>query len=71
MVFWQQDRALARFLGNRWEQLSIDDAVAEGVDAFVQAYATDEPRKYMDAFFAKARENAGDTITENEDEKDE
>jgi len=25
----------------------------------------------MDAFFAKARENAGDTITENEDEEDE
>ena len=62
---------IQKFLVNRWEQLSIDDAVAEGVDAFVQAYATDEPRKYMDAFFAKARENAGDTITENEDEEDE
>ena len=33
-----------------WEQLSADAAIAAGIDAFAQAFATDEPRRMLAAF---------------------
>ena len=59
---------IQKLLVNRWEQLPISDAVAAGVDAFVEAYETDEPRRYMDAFFSKAKRNVRHTSTASEDE---
>ena len=59
---------IQKLLVNRWEQLPIGEAVAAGVDAFVKAYATDEPRRYMDAFFSKVKRNVRHTSTASEDE---
>ncbi len=33
-----------------WERLSVADAIAAGIDAFVSAWSTDEPRRMMGAF---------------------
>jgi len=38
-----------------WERLSIDQAVTAGLSAFENSYATDEPQRYVDAFFAERR----------------
>lgn len=37
----------------KWERLQIDDAVAAGLEAFNDAYETDEPSRYVAAFFAR------------------
>ncbi|MEQ8663230.1 MAG: enoyl-CoA hydratase, partial [Gammaproteobacteria bacterium] len=35
-----------------WEESTVAGAIEHGVDAFVAAYAGDEPRRAIDAFFA-------------------
>ena len=39
----------------RWERLGIDDAIEAGLSAFKQAYLSDEPKRYVDAFFERNR----------------
>ena len=38
-----------------WEKLSVDAAIAAGVDAFVRAYETDEPKRMLSAFAKRKR----------------
>ncbi len=38
-----------------WEELSTSAAVARGIDAFAEAYATDEPRRMAEARLAEMR----------------
>ena len=38
-----------------WERLDIDSAVEAGLSAFKQAYLTDEPQRYVDAFFQRTK----------------
>lgn len=38
-----------------WEGLPVDRAIAAGIDAFVRAYETDEPRRMLSAFVARKR----------------
>ncbi len=39
----------------RWEDLSVSDAIAAGIDSFADAYATDEPARRMRAFLDRPR----------------
>lgn len=39
----------------QWERLGIDDAIDAGLTAFKQAYETDEPKRYVEAFFERRR----------------
>ncbi len=39
----------------QWEKLPTDAAIQAGIDAFVRAYATDEPRRLMNAFLNRRR----------------
>jgi enoyl-CoA hydratase/carnithine racemase len=39
-----------------WESLPIEDAIAAGIDAFVRAYETDEPRRMLSAFVKRKRD---------------
>lgn len=39
-----------------WERMTPDDAIAAGVEAFVEAWRTDEPRDAMQAFLARKRQ---------------
>ena len=39
----------------QWERLDIDSAIDAGLTAFKDAYRSDEPRRYVDAFFARNR----------------
>ncbi len=38
-----------------WENLPLDAAIAAGIDAFVRAYETDEPRRLLSAFATRKR----------------
>jgi enoyl-CoA hydratase len=38
-----------------WESLPIDRAIAAGIDAFVRAFDTDEPRRLLSAFASRKR----------------
>lgn len=40
----------------RWESLSPDDAIQAGIDAFAEAYSTDEPDRYMRQFLDRKRD---------------
>lgn len=42
-------------LVSRWESLGLDAAIAAGVDAFGDAFTTDEPRRMLGAFLARKR----------------
>ena len=37
----------------QWEKLSIDDAIEVSLSAFEEAYRTDEPEQYVNAFFER------------------
>jgi enoyl-CoA hydratase len=50
---------LQKRLIRQWEDLPLSAAIAAGIDAFAQAYETDEPSVAMRAFLA-ARGRAGD-----------
>ena len=38
-----------------WERLSLEEAIAAGIPALASAYASDEPRRLMQAFFDRKR----------------
>jgi len=46
---------LQKSLMRQWENLAIEQAVAAGIDAFVRAYETDEPRRLMSDFLNRKR----------------
>ena len=39
-------------LMNRWQRVSVEEAILAGIDALSEAYKTDEPRAAIAAFFA-------------------
>ncbi len=47
--------ALQKSLIREWENLPLDEAIAAGIDAFAQAYESDEPRRMMRAFLERER----------------
>ena len=46
-------------LCRQWEELPLAEAVAAGIDAFADAYGSDEPRRYMRRFLERPRRRAG------------
>jgi enoyl-CoA hydratase len=46
---------LQKALMQRWEELSMSQAIAAGVDAFEEAFRADEPRRAMADFLARRR----------------
>jgi enoyl-CoA hydratase/carnithine racemase len=46
---------LQKRLIREWENLPLRDAISAGVDAFVEAWQTDEPRRMLGAFAARRR----------------
>ncbi|MEK6300942.1 MAG: enoyl-CoA hydratase [Acidobacteriota bacterium] len=38
-----------------WDRLSLDEAIARGIDSFAEAYRTDEPGKFMEKFLTRKR----------------
>ncbi|HYV02936.1 MAG TPA: enoyl-CoA hydratase [Blastocatellia bacterium] len=38
-----------------WDRLTLDEAIARGIDSFADAYRTDEPRRFMERFRARKR----------------
>lgn len=42
-------------LMRKWEKLSLDDSIRAGIDAFADAYRTDEPGSRMKAFIERKR----------------
>jgi enoyl-CoA hydratase/carnithine racemase len=47
---------LQKALLRRWRQTDLDSAIALSMEAFARAYATDEPRRAMQAFLDRRRE---------------
>ncbi|HEX5507114.1 MAG TPA: enoyl-CoA hydratase [Pseudolabrys sp.] len=47
---------LQKELMRAWEQLPLDDAIAAGIDAYVRAFETDEPKRMLSAFASRKRE---------------
>lgn len=43
-------------LMQEWEKLPLDRAIAAGIDAFVRAFATDEPTRMLSAFVNRKRD---------------
>lgn len=48
----REQKALMR----EWERLPVDAAIAAGIDAFVRAYETDEPKRMLSAFAKRKRD---------------
>ena len=48
---------LQKSLCARWERLGIDEAIDAGLASFKRAYQSDEPRRYVDAFFERNRKD--------------
>ena len=46
---------LQKKLIRQWEDLPVSGAIAAGIDAFAEAYATDEPSRLMRAFLDRPR----------------
>ncbi len=46
---------LQKALVAEWEDLSVDQAIARGIDSFTAAWDTDEPRRMMAQFLAAMR----------------
>jgi hypothetical protein len=46
---------LQKQLVRRWEDLPVGAAIAAGIDAFADAYATDEPARLMRRFLERKR----------------
>jgi enoyl-CoA hydratase/carnithine racemase len=42
-------------LMQEWEKLPVDRAIAAGIDAFVRAFASDEPARMLSAFVSRKR----------------
>lgn len=47
----RDQKALCR----KWEELPLDAAIQAGIDAFADAFRTDEPREYMQRFIDRPR----------------
>jgi enoyl-CoA hydratase/carnithine racemase len=39
-----------------WEELTLNESIQAGIDAFGEAYASDEPREYMQRFLSRRRD---------------
>jgi len=48
----RQQKALMR----AWEKLPVDEAIATGIDVFVRAFETDEPKRMLSAFAKRKRD---------------
>ncbi len=48
----RQQKALMQ----QWEKLPVDAAIAAGIDAFVRAFETDEPKRMLSAFGKRKRD---------------
>ena len=48
----RQQKALMR----EWERLPVEAAIAAGIDAFVRAFETDEPKRMLSAFAKRKRD---------------
>jgi len=46
---------LQKALVRQWERLQMDQAIERGIEAFVEAYKTDEPRIFMTKFIERRR----------------
>lgn len=46
---------LQKALCRRWEELPLDQSIQAGIDAFGDAYASDEPQVYMQQFLRRHR----------------
>jgi len=46
---------LQKPLIREWERLPVDQAIQSGIDSFVAAYETDEPRRLMERFLTRRR----------------
>jgi enoyl-CoA hydratase/carnithine racemase len=46
---------LQKALIREWEELPMSQAIARGITRFAEAFATDEPKRMMGAFLAKAK----------------
>ena len=44
-----------KVLMQHWENHSVDAAISAGIDAFVRAYETDEPKRMLSAFASRKR----------------
>ena len=44
-----------KVLCRQWETLPLDEAIQAGIDAFADAYRSDEPQKYMQRFLERPR----------------
>ncbi len=51
---------LQKQLMRAWGNLPADRAIAAGIDTFVQAFETDEPRRMLSAFTNRKRDFRGD-----------
>ncbi len=51
--------ALQKALLYQWQELPLGQAIAAGVDAFVRAFDTDEPRRYLRSFLDRRRASSG------------
>ncbi len=47
--------ALQKKLLREWQELPLDEAIAKSIDAFAQAYESDEPARLMRAFLERPR----------------
>ena len=50
---------LQKALIQDWEGLSVDAAIQHGIDCFVDAWHSDEPRRMMNAFVQRQRQRSG------------
>jgi len=48
----REQKALMR----EWERLPVEAAISAGIDAFVRAYDTDEPKRMLSAFAKRKRD---------------
>ena len=58
MLFRSGPRAvrLQKALIEDWEAMTVDAAIQHGIDGFVDAWASDEPRRMMESFLQRQRE---------------
>ena len=49
---------LQKALIRQWESLPLEKAIERGIEAFVAAYETDEPRKMMQGFLTRPRKKS-------------
>jgi len=55
---------LQKALIREWEKLPLDQAIQRGIEAFSEAYATEEPKCLMDRFLMRSRHSKRDRNSE-------